>query len=306
MRVIFTVILLSSFISLSAQTKQEQAAIKDLCGCFQITFKYAETFSPIQNYTFPKRYNAEGLEWITPVEQTDKKFVLQHLLLIDDSTIIKHWREDWEYAKKDLWLFQHDATWKHVDKNNKGEWIQTVWEVDDAPRYQGSSKWIENNGQYYWENTADAPLPRREYTKRNDYNVMKRTNKIIVTDSGWTHEQDNEKIIRKDDTADVMIAQEKGYNIYHRVPDSKCAAAVAWWDNHKDFWAAVRRAWNDVMKNKKDFHLTSKIDGQLLYEQLDKLEDQNLSADQLKAKLTALINTYASVQKQSSTIVRSK
>lgn len=29
-------------------------------------------------------------------EQTDRKILIQHLLVINDSTVIKHWREDWE------------------------------------------------------------------------------------------------------------------------------------------------------------------------------------------------------------------
>ena len=68
----------------------------------------------------------------------------------------------------------------------KGKWLQTVWEVDDAPRYQGISNWVNIDGKTYWENTADAPLPRREYTKRKDYQIMKRGNKIVVNNNEWT------------------------------------------------------------------------------------------------------------------------
>lgn len=307
MRFYITAFLLTGLLfTAKAQTKQEKNAIKNLCGCFEVEFKYAETFSPLQQYEFPKRYRTKALEWVTPVEENDKKIVLQHLLLAGDSVIVKHWREDWEYEKKDWWKFDQDDTWNHVtaDKTPKGEWTQTVWEVTDAPRYQGSSKWIENNGQYYWENTTDAPLPRREYTKRSDYNVMQRTNKIIVTDSGYVHEQDNGKLIRKDGQADQLIAQEKGYNIYKKTDEKNCAEATAWWEKHKAFWAVVRSEWESFMKNNNQVHLIAKADGQLLYEQLDKLEEQNLTGDALKNSMQALMAKYITSEKQSSTVMQ--
>jgi len=287
-----------------AQSPKEKEAVKSLCGCYEVEFMYAETFAPDEDYNFPKRYHAGGLEWVTPFEVSDKKVVIQHLLQISDSMVIKHWREDWEFEKKDWWVFNHDASWKHVEakKPVKGEWTQTVWEVDDAPRYQGSSKWVESNNKYYWENTADAPLPRREYTKRSDYNVMQRTNRIIVTDTGWVHEQDNSKYVRNDGQKDKLISQEKGFNIYRKTDDSKCAVAAAWWAKHKDFWVTVRAAWVSLLKDKKEVKLTAKIDGELLYEKLDKLEARNLTAGQLKEEITTLIGQYAIAGNQTSSV----
>src|SRR4051812_44675223 len=86
-------------IGTNAQTKKEKEAIKSLCGCFDVGFMYAETFSPSNTYSFKKPYDAHGLEWIFPIE-SDDIIVLQHLLVINDSVIVKHWREDWEYEKK--------------------------------------------------------------------------------------------------------------------------------------------------------------------------------------------------------------
>lgn len=282
-------------LGLHAQPMQEQQAIKSLCGCYEVDFKYAETFASDTAYKFYPRYHATALEWVVAEEATDKKFVLQHLLIINDATIIKHWREDWEYEKNGWWQFQHDAAWKYVTgskQNTKGQWTQTVWEVDDAPRYQGSSKWVSSNGKYYWENTTDAPLPRREYTKRNDYNVMQRTNRIIITDTGWVHEQDNKKIVRKEGSTDILLAEEKGYNIYTKTDDSRCRQAAAWWQKHKGFWSAVRQTWTQAMEDKSIIHLISKIDGKLLYEELDILEKQTLTDAQLKQKIKETINKH--------------
>lgn len=277
-----------------AQLKKEKDAVKNLCGCFDVDFMYAETFSPNPDYTFKKPYDAHGLEWVFPVEMNDKKMVLQHLLVINDSVIVKHWREDWEYEKKDLLVFNHDASWKHVSRNEsvKGEWTQTVWETDDGPRYQGSSRWIENNHTYFWENTADAPLPRREYTTRKDYNVLQRGNRIIITDTGWVHEQDNNKILRIDGKADQLLAQEKGFNIYHKVKESNCDPAKKWWAANGNFWKAVRGSWDDVLKDKTTIKLLAKVDDQSLSQQLDKIRKENLSGTQLKEKVSQVLQKY--------------
>jgi hypothetical protein len=277
-----------------AQTKNEQQAIKNLCGCYEVTFKYAETFAADTAYKFHPTYRAVGLEWVVAEEASDKKFVLQHLLLADDM-IIKHWREDWEFEASNWWVYNRDANWKLVKGNKQqvtGQWTQTVWGVDDEPRYQGSSAWINNNGQFYWENTTDSPLPRREYSKRNDYNVMKRTNRIIATDTGWVHEQDNKKIVRKDGKPDVFLAEEKGYNIYKKTDDAKCQQATAYWEKHKQFWAVVRQSWQELMKDKSAIQLVSKAEGKYMYQQLDEVEKQTLTALQQKEKIKSVLGKY--------------
>jgi hypothetical protein len=286
----------AAFVALTtrAQVKKEKEAIKNLCGCFEVDFMYAETFSPNTNYTFKKPYDAHGLEWVFPIETSDNKIVLQHLLVINDSEIVKHWREDWEYEKKDWLVFNHDASWKHVARPEsiQGEWTQTVWETDDGPRYQGSSKWIQNDNKYYWQNTADAPLPRREYTTRNDYNVLQRGNRVIITDSGWVHEQDNHKILRRDGMPDQLLAQEKGFNIYHRTSESSCDPAKKWWAKNETFWKAVRSSWDDVLKNKNTIHLLRKVEEHSLAQQFDKLRQQSLNDIQLKEKITEVLQKF--------------
>jgi hypothetical protein len=54
--------------------------------------------------------------------------------------------------------------------------------------------------------------------------------------NGWIHDQDNDKIIRNENESDYLLAQEKGYNTYTKVEDSKCEAAQKWWAANKDFW----------------------------------------------------------------------
>jgi hypothetical protein len=251
-KILMTAILASAAATAFSQSKKDEQSIKSLCGCYDIEFKYAETFASDSNYKLAKPYTAHGREWVESIEEAPGKFSFQHLLVINDSTIIKHWREDWKYQNTELLAFEKSGTWKKVSlpaNAVKGQWTQTVWEVDDAPRYQGTASWVYTDGKAYWENNTDAPLPRREYSIRSDYNVLNRNNRIWLTNDGWSHEQDNKKVLRKDGAADRVLVQEKGYNIYHKVDDSKCAAAKKFWQKNKEQWVAVRKKWDDKIKS---------------------------------------------------------
>ena len=272
----FVILILSNSI-FSQNSKQEldKKAIKGMCGCYEVGFNFAETFvfSEDSTYKPSKVKYASALEFAQLVEENDDKVVIQHLLIVggkDNPMIIKHWRQDWIYENQDLYMFNADNKWDYTNFSKdkvKGQWTQKVYQVDDSPRYEGSSSWVHVDGQTYWENTTDAPLPRREYTKRSDYNVTVRTNRHEITKEGWVHDQDNSKVLREDG-ADILLAREKGYNTYNRVDDSKCEAAIKWWQENKDYWANVRSAWDEVYSKNKDLELEAKVDGKRLYEVL--------------------------------------
>ena len=148
-----------------------------MCGCMDIKFEFAETVSPQKSYTFYDNYLSGGRELAFIVEETPNKLVIQHLLVVLDTMVIKHWRQDWIYEGDHMFLYDKDQKWikKSLNKKDrKGKWIQKVYQVDDSPRYEGIGSWVMIDGKTYWESTADAPLPRREYSKRKDYNVLKR------------------------------------------------------------------------------------------------------------------------------------
>jgi hypothetical protein len=297
-------ILLSILVALGgcvfAQATEGRANLEKLCGCFSVNFRYAETFSPDDSYEFHDREDMNAVELVLPLEKTDTKIVMQHLLIVSDSMIVKHWREEWVYEAPVLLTFEGDRKWskKMLDKSQvKGKWTQTVWEVSDEPRYQGMSGWIQNDGASYWESTADAPLPRREYTIRNDYNVMKRRNRITVTADGYIHEQDNDKILRKDNN-DKLIAQEKGYNSYFRIEESECKVAKNWWDKNGEFWNVVRRQWQSKVAGNSEIVLKSKVDDKMLHEHFAELwkdwKSNKVKTAELAAKVRDLIAKFDS------------
>ena len=273
-----TILIFAFSFSSNAQNnkKQDQKAIKDMCGCYEVTFNFAETFEYSEDSTYvpSKIKHDKGLEWVQLVEDESDKISMQHLLIVgskEQPYIVKHWRQDWEFENTDLYEFDHNNKWTFVSlpkKEVKGQWTQKVFQVDDSPRYEGSATWVHVDGKSYWESTTSAPLPRREYTKRSDYNVTLRTNRHEIVENGWIHDQDNDKIIRKNAKEDVVLAQEKGHNTYVKVEDSKCVAAQDYWKKNKAKWALVRAKWDEVFARNKDLVLEEKVDNKVLYKYL--------------------------------------
>lgn len=260
--------------SQSYKKQMDRKAIKSMAGCYDVSFKYTETFAPEVDYEKAYDYTSAAFEWATLVEDSENKIVLQHLLIIQRDTapayIIKHWRQDWVYEASERMDFHKDNHWKYkplVPADVTGTWTQSVYQVDDSPRYSGTATWTHVDGQSSWFHKADSPLPRREYSKRSDYNVMKRGNRVQIKPDGWLHEQDNDKVVRTD-TADVLLVQEKGYNYYKRRPDTDCKAAMDYWKKNKAMWSEVRDVWTEVFDRKKDLKLAGKIDKKRLYEHL--------------------------------------
>lgn len=267
-KILLAILTVSSFTTdLAAQNGKEN--IEKLCGCFSVNFKYAETFSPDNTYKFHEREEMNATELVLPIEKSDRKMVMQHLLVINDTMIIKHWREEWEYESPVLYEYAGNKTWnkKQLPASDvAGKWTQTVWEVNDEPRYQGISSWIANDGKVFWESTADAPLPRREYTVRNDYNIMKRHNRIVLTKDGYMHEQDNDKIVRAAGATDKLLAQEKGYNSYYKMDNSQCAAAEKWWKTNEAFWNVVRAEWQGKISTASTVAVKARVEDKRLDE----------------------------------------
>lgn len=287
--------------ALQAQANAAPSFADKLCGCFEVQFRYAETFSPDTGYHYRERDIIDGgIEWVVPLERSANRVVLQHLLVVADTVVVKHWREDWIYESPSLFIYQGNNTWtkKAVPPGGtSGQWTQTVWEVSDAPRYQGMGQWNEIGGRTIWENTADAPLPRREYTIRSDYDILRRNNRIILHQGGWTHEQDNQKIIRRQG-AERLLVEEKGINDYKRTDTTRCSAAKAYWDKHQLFWSRVRQAWTRYLSSHERIELKDKVDGRPLYMYLQELsvnfDKGKLNTAQLDQQIANCLNRFVS------------
>jgi len=272
---VLTIIIVISANAQSKKTKDKNS-IKEMCGCFEITFNFAETFNYSKDaaYLPSKTKVSKGLEWAELVEDENNKISIQHILQVGNPNkpmIVKHWRQDWLYQNTVFYMFNGNNNWifeKKEKKSVKKQWTQKVYQVDDSPRYEGSGTWVHLDGKSYWENTTTAPLPRREYTQRSDYNITLRGNRHEITNYGWVHDQDNSKILRQNGKEDFILANEKGYNTYKKVPDARCKVAKEWWIANTSKWEMVRNKWNEVYGRNTNLTLETKVDNKPLYKHL--------------------------------------
>jgi hypothetical protein len=271
---------------------EDQKAIKSMCGCYEVEFNFAETFqlTKDEKYVPSKTKYDYGLEWVELVEDQSDKIVMQHLLIVGDTTIVKHWRQDWEFENTKFYDFKKDLTWNFETKSKnevKGQWTQRVFQVDDSPRYEGSATWVHVDGRHFWTNTTDAPLARREQTVRSDYNVLKRTNTHEIVKEGWVHNQDNDKIVRSEHGNDVLLAKEKGFNTYTKVEDSKCVAAQNYWKKNSLMWKKIRDKWETIFMKDKDLVMQLSQDKRPLFMKIFALKP-----DASKEEISEIIDSY--------------
>ena len=266
-----------SFVSSQSKLKKDTNAIMKMCGCFEVTFNFSETINlnNRENYKPSQDYQTSPVyELAIPIKQDKNHISIQHILQVGDDnyrSIVKHWRQDWIYQNKNLYIYEKDNKWnyKKLNKSNyKGQWTQKVYQVDDSPRYEGSSSWVHVDGKSFWENTTPAPLPRREFSKRKDYNVLLRSNRHEITNYGWFHGQNNEKVDRINSIEEEVLAFEVGYNYYKRVANDKCKYAKEWWLENEKKWEIVRNIWAEIYSQNKNLSLKSEYNGKRLYEYL--------------------------------------
>lgn len=284
---------LTPYISNSqSNINQDKLTLLKMCGCFEVTFNFAETFNFFDNPDYnPSPVKTEkALELIVLVDETDDKLVLQHILQSNDDNpfIIKHWRQDWIYENYDIYYYNKNNIWEYqlLDQEDvSGKWTQKVFQIDDMPRYQGYGTWVYIDGKSYWEGQSDAPLPRRESKIRNDYNVLVRNNRVEVTDDGWIHDQDNAKLFRNN-LGDNVVAYEKGYNIYKRVSNDRCEAAMLWWNNNLDRWNTVRLEWDQILRLNSDLRINIENNSSLMYKEISSIDNYN------RDTIRSIINQY--------------
>ncbi len=281
-----SILIVLNYTALFAQKSKDEAAIRSMTGCYQVEFRYAEVFSPDTAYKFPKREYLSAYELVSEIPVRDNMISLQHLLIVGDTHVVKHWRQDWVYENTEAILFDKKHHFDYAQwspEKVKGQWSQMVTQVDDSPRYMGTGQWVHANGKTYWESEADAPLPRREKKAgRRDYNVLNRNNRHEITDYGWLHLQENRKINEKSDDDRQMIALEMGYNTYTKVDDKHCQLAADYWQENHGFWKVVREEWLKVMDQKKDFKIEIMSDKGFLYMELFAMLDESKSWNEKK------------------------
>ncbi len=289
-RLIFTLVTVAGMLVLGAYAavaetpdakskfEQDRAAILAMAGEYHIDFQFQETVGIQPGYELRDPYHSEATEFVEVVEDTGDRIVLQHVLVLhgeDDAEprVIKHWRQDWVYEDTRVSLFRGNRQWEALTLEPAevaGTWSQAVYQVDDSPRYEGWGAWTHTGDRSAWEsNETWRPLPRREYTKRDDYQVMVARNRHTITPSGWVHEQDNRKLVLNEDGAvQTVLAHESGLNVYDRVDDVDFGAGRRYWSETRVYWQDVREMWHDALDRPGVTRVAAKLDDKPVYAEL--------------------------------------
>jgi len=245
--------------------ERDRQAILAMVGEYRVSFNFEEG-DPAPGYEPKRRYRSGAYEMVLVAEDTGERIVLQHLLVHRAAGfVVKHWRQDWQYQAPARLEFTEDQTWRlrPIDPAiTKGAWTQCVYEVSDAPRYCGTGKWTYENDTPAWtSDTGWRPLPRREYTRRSDYNALGIVNTHRITPEGWMHEQANRKVVRDGEREVSTLVKETGANDYRRIAGFNFSSGYRYWENTADYWRRIRAEWDRRIAEGQGVHLNYPVDG---------------------------------------------
>ncbi|MEZ5938525.1 MAG: DUF6607 family protein [Hyphomonadaceae bacterium] len=287
-----------------AKFEQDRQAILSMVGDYDVDFDFQETVAFVPGYELHKPQRSGGYEVVRVIEDSGDFISLQHILVVggDEKFPIKHWRQDWRYEPEKVLVFIGGNAWETrpvPEAQRAGEWSQTVYQVEDSPRYGAVGMWKHDNGVSEWAGQAEwRPLPRRDATKRDDYDAILAVNRHAITPEGWVHEQDNSKLVLRGDQPQVLV-REVGVNTYRHYDGFPAEIATQYWDATKDYWAGVREEWSRLEASESGFGLTVQGEPEPLYIPLLDLADKIQSGEttteaaiaQAKAVIAGLTTT---------------
>jgi len=271
--------------------EHDRRAILAMAGDYQVNFDFLEIETYKPGAARDKPYQSWGTERVYVDADTGTHISLVHILdmriLKDDGTlsepiVTKHWRQSWQYEPRDIVEYKGSNRWerrKLSSAERTGQWAQTVYQVDESPRYASVGRWNHTSSFSTWiSGDTWRPLPRREWTVRKDYNVLEGTNRHTITATGWLQEENNLKLALgsngKADPAQPYQSRELGVARYSRMKGGDFAAADEYYQRTKSFWTTVLADWHELFEKKPVVTLTSQVDQAGLFQKLFEYADQ--------------------------------
>ncbi len=276
-----------------AKKERDRRAILAMAGPYRTSFDFIETVGFTEGYSPDVPYQSWGTEYVYVVTDEPDFISLQHILMmrmVDEAgaalepMVVKHWRQDWRYQQRGLHTFRGHRTWAREKRSRsevRGRWVQSVYQVDDTPRYQAVGEWEHFANYSSWRSEETwRPLPRREFSVRDDYHVLIGTNRHTITPTGWVQEEENLKVVLdvEGNRTDVL-ARENGLARYERIASYDWSPGDEYWQRTAPFWAVVRAAWDDIFRRQDRFVLEKSVDGDMLFMAMFDLADTT-TADQ--------------------------
>lgn len=269
----------------------DRAEILAMAGNYKVRFDMQETTPWLAGYTPIDRNISGGHEVVRVIEENDRRIILQHLLVVEHqgrNHIIKHWRQDWEYEPARILAYAGPNSWKWQDvpaQWRKGRWSQTVWQVDDSPRYAGWGQFETQGGVRRWRsNWTWRPLARRDATRKPVYDRYYGINRHQPSPDGWIHWQDNIKMGMVDGALKPIV-QESVLNSYSRFDGFNVKAADDYWAKTRVYWAAIRARWDAIANSKGGIAIQEEAEtGTIISARLLMMADQIIDGSLTEAK----------------------
>jgi hypothetical protein len=251
--------------------ERDRRAILAMAGNYRVSFDFLEVASFGGDGMRPRPYQSWGTERVF-VDRDEPHFVsLVHILEMriagadgtaGDSIVTKHWRQDWRFEPEKVMEYRGGYRWEQRTLDaaeRRGRWSQTVFQVDESPRYASTGRWEHNATFSTWISGDTArPLPRREWSVRKDYDVLRGTNRHTVLPTGWLQEENNLK--NASGAAQPFVGREYGVARYERLKDADFAAAENYYQQTRTYWAEVMKVWSDIWKRTQVVQLTGNSD----------------------------------------------
>jgi hypothetical protein len=265
--------------------ERDRRAILAMAGTYRVTFDFLEITPFAGQGAAPTPYQSWGTEKIYVDSDSGRSISLVHILemrvLMDDGSVsepmvTKHWRQDWTYEPTHIVEYQGREHWvrRKLDAaTTKGAWLQSVYQVDESPRYAGVGRWEHKHVFSTWlSGDTWRPLPRREWSVRDDYQALVGTNRHTVITTGWVQEENNLKAVvpvaGKLDEQRPYVAREYGVARYERLRDADFAGADRYFERTKQFWDQVRNEWATLFATQGEVTLKGPVDKLGLYRPL--------------------------------------
>jgi hypothetical protein len=287
--------------------ERDRLAILAMAGTYRASFDFLEVLGFRPDFVPDRPYQSWGTEYVYVLADEPRFVSLQHLLVmfvktkdgkIEGPMVVKHWRQDWRYESREQLVYRGRNTWAKERlraADTKGTWTQSVFQVDDSPRYSAYGRWEHFGNVSTWLSSRTwRPLPRREWSVRKDYDVLVGTNRHTITPTGWVQEEENLKIVLdapgRPALAQPALAKEIGLNRYETLAGFDDSAARRYAERTEPFWREVRAAWGEIIATHKRLTLRAAPDqGQLfapLFEYAGKL-DEGAPLDAAEARRVA-------------------
>lgn len=269
--------------------ERDRRAILAMAGTYRVTFDFIEIARFDPKAAIPAPYQSWGTEKIYVAADEGDFISLVHILemrIIEDDGkisepfVVKHWRQNWHFEPRDIVEYAGNDRWQRRKlSRTKNQWSQTVYQVDESPRYASIGEWRHSPSFSTWlSGDTWRPLPRREWGVRTDYHVLLGTNRHTVTSTGWIHEENNLKTVlnadRELDARQPFLAREYGVARYERIRDEGFAEADEYFARTRAFWNEVSATWSAVFEKYSTITLRGPVDKLGLFKPLFARADQ--------------------------------